>query len=233
MDNIGNYNDLQFEVNSVSEVEYKINQFSALSKEEINNLGKNDQVLLTDADDMSSTFPTLVVYAPSVWFADENDMMERVCGDLKDYIIEAVDLLFTRSVKSIGRLVDLIGVQSLMSYCSNDIELCNDGSCSIDPDNLDDIILAARKAIKVASLAVEISKDPRNNFRNWIYSAMVFKGMLNINRDEDDTEGNRVFQTFALKIPLFDMKIETKDYGYVLLDIYDFYNKGAKINWGN
>ena len=85
----------------------------------------------------------------------------------------------------------------------------------------------------MASLAVEISKDPRNNFRNWIYSAMVFKGMLNINRDEDDTEGNRVFQTFALKIPLFDMKIETKDYGYVLLDIYDFYNKGAKINWGN
>lgn len=232
----GNNSDLVFDINSVSEFEYKLNSLALLNKEEIKSLGIDDQILFLEHCGLNSTFPYIIVFAPSCWFESKDDFRNKVIGPLRKYLVDTVRKYLEHSIKAVGRFISVFGVERLSSYCCATFEFGPDGECSLPEDEVDDLMISVRRYIKIASLAVKLSYNMPNSLIDWVMGdgegsigVIRFNGMDN---DMGCIAGeDKTFPTFAIELPLFDTDIYQKDYKELLNEIYKLHTHVREIVW--
>lgn len=223
---------LVFNVEAVSDFEYRFKNIRELSKDEIINLSKENQILFTDVAFGDTTFPSLIAFAPRCWFKSSEDFKNRLNSDLRMFIEDSIKHITQESVTAVGRLVDMMGPVSLSMYCEDELEINREYNCSIDTMLVDDIKVTIKKHIKISKLALELFNDYDETLSRLIFedSAESF-GKIRFNATRDNDKDDKSFETYTLEIPLFrDNDLGVK-YIELISHIYNLYTLNGGTLW--
>lgn len=183
-------NNLEFDISSMSEFEYKLRELASLSGNEIDKLDNSHQVLFTCIRDDIEAYHNILAMAPMSWFSSEENFKERLKTDLSSYIREELQRIEEASFNLVGKLIDYMGVTSFESYvpwdlfgpCENDIE-------NIEIEIPDDIQAQLYRAVNSFSVAATILNDPTNTaLAELIDKSEINIGMMFVKVTEDDDE---------------------------------------------
>lgn len=230
---------LEFDIDCISDTEYKLRQLSALGGEDIESLDRDNQVLFTAVRRDIDRFDNILVMAPMCWFSSEDDFKHRVSTDLSSYFVDELRELSEYCIKNIGRLIDYMGIYSfdeyvpynLVDYSSDDL------SDDVNTDIPDEIQMRLYRCINTAAFALDILDNPDNIegiLMNLIDRAEMNIGFMSVKTADDmmnsdsplESNQNNIKEAFVARFRLckdYDTETGEEDYYNDVEKIYKLY----------
>lgn len=150
--------DLDFDIHSMSEADYKRIGMASLSGDEIDTLETSKQVVFTSIRNDIDNYHNILAMAPACWFSSEDEFKARLKSDLSSYIKEAVERAYIDNIRKVGKIMDYMGTVSFENYVPWNLFGPSDGD-DIDTDLPDEVQAELYRAVNSAVITSEILDD--------------------------------------------------------------------------